>query len=90
MLAPHSNLMGRVNRQNLSKSIILHHNKMSSLLSTVGRYGYDVAKNTVDEESQEDENEANLLKDDDEDYVHHKNNYDTVESTNIKPSTSYL
>ena len=30
--------MTHFNRQNLSKSIILHHNKMSSLLSTVGRY----------------------------------------------------
>ena len=28
----------KINRANLSHSIVLHHNKLNSLLSTVGRY----------------------------------------------------
>lgn len=41
------------NRQNLSKSIILHHNKMSSLLSTVGRYNEGIGRPDIMEEDYE-------------------------------------
>lgn len=45
--------MHHFNRQNLSKSIILHHNKMSSLLSTVGRYNEGISRPDIMEEDYE-------------------------------------
>lgn len=45
--------MHHFNRQNLSKSIILHHNKMSSLLSTVGRYNEGIGRPDIMEEDYE-------------------------------------
>jgi hypothetical protein len=59
------------NRQNLSKSIILHHNKLSTLLSTVGRYNDILVKDNQHinetEESDEDEDRKfpNQIDDDD-------------------------
>ena len=46
-------VMPHFNRQNLSKSIILHHNKMSSLLSTVGRYNEGLGRPDIMEEDYE-------------------------------------
>lgn len=41
---------GQFNRQNLSKSIILHHSKLSSLLSMAGRYNDILVRQDMDED----------------------------------------
>lgn len=43
------------NRQNLSKSIVLHHNKLNSLLSTVGRYNEIIARQDIDDVDENEE-----------------------------------
>ena len=52
--------MAKFNRANLSKSIILHHNKLNSLLSTVGRYNDIMGRQDIDDV---DENEEEYLED---------------------------
>jgi hypothetical protein len=52
--------VAKFNRANLSKSIILHHNKLNSLLSTVGRYNDIMGRQDIDDV---DENEEEHLED---------------------------
>lgn len=41
------------NRENLSKSIILHHNKNASLIQTAGRYNDDLYIQDINDEEEE-------------------------------------
>jgi hypothetical protein len=45
----------KINRANLSKSIVLHHNKLNSLLSTVGRYNDIIGRQDIDNVDENDE-----------------------------------
>lgn len=48
------------NREHLSKSIILHHNKMNTLLSTAGRYN-DVMIQDIEEDEDDNDDYVELL-----------------------------
>jgi hypothetical protein len=72
-------------RANLSKSIILHHNKLSSLLSTAGRYNETVIKDIEEDDEYDDDDDEGQERhkypreEDDEDCVRNGHN-DTVDS----------
>lgn len=48
-----------LNRDNLSKSIILHHTKNQNLLNTAGRYNNDLFIQDIDDNEEEEENISN-------------------------------